>query len=297
MYAYKLTQTQREVLEALVKLYEKERRLIKSIEIARMIGKDEGTVRNVISSLRSLGLLDSKTGPSGGYTPTLKAIELIKTPALLSYGMLRIKKGAVETGVTAYTMEIIDILNPQGGKVIMRVSGNLDEIRLGETIRVGPTPYSRLMIEGDVIQIDKSAGQIAVQIKRMVSIPREAVGDIASKRLITLSPEQSLREIALLFFKKKIRGAPVVENDRIVGIITTTDIAKAYSDGDLRAKVKDYMKRHVVTIREDEDIMDAIRLMELHGVGRLIVVNAVGEPKGIVTRTDVLKRISALSTT
>jgi predicted transcriptional regulator len=55
------------------------------------------------------------------------------------------------------------------------------------------------------------------------------------------------------------------------------------------------MRRHVVTIREDEDIMDAVRLMELHGVGRLIVVNAIGEPRGIVTRTDILKRISAIT--
>ena len=295
MYAYKLTQTQREVLEALVKLYDDYKRLIKSVEIAKMIRKDEGTVRNVISSLRSLGLLDSKTGPSGGYTPTLKAIELIKTPALISYGMLRIKKGSVETGITAYTMEIIDALNPQGGKVILRVSGNLDELSIGDVIRVGPTPYNRLMIEGEVIHIDKPAGQIAVQIKRMVSIPREAVGVIASKKLIMLNPKQFLKDVSLLFFRKKIRGAPVVENERIMGIITTTDIAKAYSDGELKAKVEDYMKRHVVTIREDEDILDAIRLMELHGVGRLIVVNAVGEPKGIVTRTDVLKRVSALS--
>ncbi len=278
-----------------MKLYEKHRRLIKSIEIARMIGKDEGTVRNVISSLRSLGLLDSKTGPSGGYTPTLKAIELIKTPALVSYGMLRVKKGLEETNVTAYTMEIIDVLNPNGGKVILRAGGNLEELSPGDYVRVGPTPYTRLMIEGEVIHVDISAGQIAVQIKRMVSIPREAVGEISSKKLVTLKPKQSLREAALLFFKKKIRGAPVVENDRIVGIITTTDIAKAYSDGNFRAVVEDYMKRHVVTIREDEDILDAVRLMELHGVGRLIVVNAVGEPKGIVTRTDVLKRISALS--
>ncbi len=295
MYMYKLTQTQREVLEALVRLYEKHRRLVKSIEIAEMIGKDEGTVRNIISSLRSLGLLDSKTGPSGGYVPTLKAIELIKTPSVISYGILRIRKKTGETSVTAFTMEIIDILNPEGGKAILRVGGNLEELRKGEEIRIGPTPYSRLMLEGEIIHIDKAAGQIAIHIRRMVSIPREAVGEIASKQLITLTSQQSLREVASLFFKRKIRGAPVMDNDRIVGIITTTDIARAYSEGNLKARVEDYMKKHVVTIREDEDILDAVRLMELHGVGRLIVVNAVGEPKGIVTRTDVLKRISALS--
>jgi predicted transcriptional regulator len=79
-----------------------------------------------------------------------------------------------------------------------------------------------------------------------------------------------------------------------VGIITTTDIARAYSEGNLKATVEEYMKKNVITIREDEDILDAIKLMDLYGVGRLVVVSAVGEPVGIVTRTDVLRRLSAI---
>ena len=295
MYMYRLTQTQTEVLEALVKLYEQNRRLVKSIEIAELINKDEGTVRNVISSLRSLGLLESKTGPSGGYIPTLKALELIRMPPIPSYGVLRVWKAGRETNITAFSMEIIDVLNPEGGKAILRVGGNLEEIREGEEVKIGPTPYTRMFIEGKVLHLDRGSGQIAIQIKRMVSIPREPVGEIASKRLVTLKPEESLKNVAMMFFKKKIRGAPVVERNRIIGIITTTDIARAYSEGNFKAKVEDYMRKHVVTVREDEDILDAIKLMDLHGVGRLIVVNAVGEPIGIITRTDVLRRISALN--
>lgn len=295
MYIYRLTPTQREVLEALVKLYEKHKRIIKSVEIAEVVRKDEGTVRNVISTLRSLGLLESKTGPGGGYVPTLKAIELVKAPPIPSYGILRVWKGERELSVTAYAMEIIDILNPEGGKAVLRVGGSLDELKEGDVIRVGPTPYTRLYAEGTILQLDRSSGQLILQIKRMVSIPREPVGGIASKKLITLKPDEPLRNVAELFFKKRIRGAPVLENKRIIGILTTTDIARAFSEGRLDAKVKDYMKKNVVTIREDEDIMDAIKLMDLHGIGRLIVVNAVGAPVGIVTRTDVLRRIAALS--
>lgn len=295
MYMYRLTPTQREVLEALVKLYERHRRIIKSVEIAEMVKKDEGTVRNVISTLRSLGLLESKTGPSGGYIPTLKAIELVRAPPIPSYGILRVWKEEQELSVTAYAMEIIDILNPEGGKAILRVGGSLEELKEGDVIRVGPTPYTRLYAEGTVLQLDRSSGQLILQIKRMVSIPREPVGNIASRKLIVLKSDEPLRNVAELFFRKRIRGAPVLENKKIVGILTTTDIAKAFSDGRLDARVKDYMKRNVVTIREDEDVMDAIRLMDLHGIGRLIVVNAVGTPVGIVTRTDVLRRIAALS--
>jgi predicted transcriptional regulator len=293
---YELTQTQREVLLALIKLYEQNNRLVKSIEIAQQIGKDEGTVRNIISSLRSLGLLESKTGPSGGYMPTLKAKELIKSYGIVTYGSLRIKKNGNETNVTAYSIEIMDVLNPAGAKAILKANGNLDELKEGDIIRLGPTDYNRLLIDGEIQHIDRSTGQIAILIKRLVSIPRENVGEVATKNLVTLTSQMPLREASSLLFREKIRGAPVIENERIVGIITTTDIAKAYSEGNVKAKVEDYMRKHVVTIREDEDIMDAVKIMELHGVGRLIVVNAVGEPKGIVTRTDILKRISALGT-
>ncbi|MGC8678918.1 MAG: CBS domain-containing protein [Fervidicoccaceae archaeon] len=292
---YELSQTQREVLMALITLYEKNKRLVKSVEIAEMIGKDEGTVRNIISSLRSLGLLESKTGPMGGYVPTLKARELIKSTGIVSYGSLKIKKENKETNITAFSVEILDILNPAGGRAIIKASGNFDEIKEGDIIRIGPTSYNRILIDGEVQHIDRAMGQIAIVIKRLVSIPKESVGDVATKNLITLSPQMSLKEASGLLFKEKIRGAPVIDGERIVGIITTTDIAKAFSEGNIKAKVEDYMRRHVVTIREDEDIMDAVRLMELHGVGRLIVVNAIGEPRGIVTRTDILKRISAIT--
>jgi predicted transcriptional regulator len=292
---YELSQTQREVLMALITLYEKNKRLVKSVEIAEMIGKDEGTVRNIISSLRSLGLLESKTGPMGGYVPTLKARELIKSTGIVSYGSLKIKKENKETNITAFSVEILDILNPAGGRAIIKASGNFDEIKEGDIIRIGPTSYNRILIDGEVQHIDRAMGQIAIIIKRLVSIPKDSVGDVATKNLITLSPQMSLKEASGLLFKEKIRGAPVIDGERIVGIITTTDIAKAFSEGNIKAKVEDYMRRHVVTIREDEDIMDAVRLMELHGVGRLIVVNAIGEPRGIVTRTDILKRISAIT--
>ncbi|MEM3410339.1 MAG: CBS domain-containing protein, partial [Fervidicoccaceae archaeon] len=225
----------------------------------------------------------------------LKARELMKSTGIIAYGSLKIKKDGKETNITAFSVEILDILNPGGGRAIVKASGNFDEIKEGDIIRIGPTSYNRILIDGEVQHIDRAMGQIAILIKRLVSIPKEIVGDISSKNLITLTPQMLLREAAGLLFREKIRGAPVIENDRIVGIITTTDIAKAYSEGNVKAKVEEYMRKHVVTIREDEDIMDAVRIMELHGVGRLIVVNALGEPKGIVTRTDILKRISAIS--
>jgi predicted transcriptional regulator len=54
------------------------------------------------------------------------------------------------------------------------------------------------------------------------------------------------------------------------------------------------MTRKVVTVREDDDLLKAMRLMDKYDVGRLVVVDAIGTPKGILTRTDILRLIAGL---
>ncbi|MFN7106447.1 MAG: Rrf2 family transcriptional regulator, partial [Pyrobaculum sp.] len=65
------------VLEALVKLYNKEGGPVKSKDIANMLGIHEGYVRNMLSILKSMGLVISKAGPHGGYIPTSKASDIL----------------------------------------------------------------------------------------------------------------------------------------------------------------------------------------------------------------------------
>lgn len=71
-----LSSTQREILLALIDIYNKNKRMVKSKEIADMIGKDEGTVRNVILSLKVLGLIESKPDPAVDTCPHLKLMRL-----------------------------------------------------------------------------------------------------------------------------------------------------------------------------------------------------------------------------
>lgn len=291
---YKLSMSQREVLAALVELYERNKRMIKSKEVADLIKKDEGTVRNIIASLRSMGLVESKTGPSGGYIPTLKAFELLRRPTLPSYGYIRVYKDGRELDVAVIGLELIDLLSPEGSRAVIRVTGNISQINVGDTLRMGPTPYTRVLIEGEVTHVDFMSGQISLAIKKLAAVPKEYVGSIASKNLIVLDASMTLREAARVLYRNRIRGAPVVEKGKVVGIITTTDLARAIAEGKTEGLVRDYMRKNVVAIREDEDILDAIKLMDLHDIGRLLVTDAVGRPVGVITRTDILKRISGL---
>ncbi|QGA55068.1 CBS domain-containing protein [Sulfolobus sp. E5-1-F] len=291
-----LSPTQREILLALTDLYNRQKRMIKSKEVADIIGKDEGTVRNIILSLKVLGLVESKPGPNGGYMPTLKAYEIISNPTLTPIlDKLNLYKGMIETDIKVENIEIIDITNPSANRVLLKVEGDLRKLKIGDAVRLGPTPYSRLVIEGLVLHLDENSKEIVVDVKRMISIPKEKVKNLISKKLIALKPETSLREASMIFYKEAIRGAPVINKDeKVVGILTTADIIKAFFEGNYTAKVSDYMKTNVISINENEDLLDAIRKMIIYNVGRLLVLDSNNKAVGIVTRTDILRSIAGL---
>ncbi|MFP3064054.1 MAG: CBS domain-containing protein [Sulfolobus sp.] len=291
-----LSSTQREILLALIDLYNKNKRMIKSKEVADVIGKDEGTVRNIILSLKVLGLIESKPGPNGGYVPTLKAYETVKNPIVTPIlDQLILYKDGLETDIRVSNIEILDITNPSGNKVLLRANGDLKKLKVGDTVKVGPIPYSRLVIEGVIIHIDEDRKELVIDVTRMISIPKVQVRNIISRKLIALKPDMTLRDASQILYKEGIRGAPVLSDDgRTLGILTTADIIKAFFEGNFEAKVSDYMKTNVITINDDDDILTAIRKMLIYNVGRLLVLERNQKVIGIVTRTDILKTIAGL---
>ena len=69
-----LTSVQKEILQSLINLYRKsEGKSIKGEEIAGMMSRNPGTIRNQMQSLKSLGLVKGVPGPRGGYKPTIEA--------------------------------------------------------------------------------------------------------------------------------------------------------------------------------------------------------------------------------
>lgn len=58
-------------------------------------------------------------------------------------------------------------------------------------------------------------------------LPLIKVGEVMTRKVITISPKATMREAAQLLVSHKIGGLPVLENDRLVGIITETDVLEA----------------------------------------------------------------------
>ncbi len=292
---YHLTPTQREILEALISLYmEKNGRRVTSKELAERLGKDEGTIRNTIGSLKALGLVESKTGPNGGYIPTIKALELMKLPLYVNYGA-KLYRNGVETNIYVVDIEFIDLVGPKM-KAIVRVAGHIHTIYPNDSIRIGPTANMRMVIEGIVTDKDVSRRELVIEVTRIVSIPNEPVKNFMSCPLITIDENATVRESLEILHKYRIRAAPVMSKDggRILGIASTTNLLRAVLEGKLDAPVKDYVITDIATIDADADILEAIKKMFEYRIGRLIVVDRKGKPIGIVTRTDILRKIAGL---
>ncbi len=58
------------------------------------------------------------------------------------------------------------------------------------------------------------------------SVKLTKISDIMTTNLVTVSPEMNVHDAACLFSKKKVHRLPVLENDRLVGMLSLTDLAK-----------------------------------------------------------------------
>jgi chloride channel protein, CIC family len=116
------------------------------------------------------------------------------------------------------------------------------------------------------------------------------VKDAMTKKVITTTPNSLLSEVAEVLAKNGIKGTPVLDDsDRLVGMVTLTDILHIHPDQRATEMVNSVMTRELVTTIPDESIYTAFDKMTSNQIGRLPVVEQVGSTKliGIITREDI----------
>ena len=115
--------------------------------------------------------------------------------------------------------------------------------------------------------------------------------------LMTVLPRTVKLGDSIVDAAKVMRGedagiAPIVDGDRLVGVVTDRDIAVrvvAAGRDPKETKVEEIASSTVVTIDPDQDLDEALRLMAKHQVRRLPVVGEDGKLVGIVAQADVAR--------
>lgn len=116
------------------------------------------------------------------------------------------------------------------------------------------------------------------------------VRDMMSHPVKTVPSETRLEDVEQLLLRYGHTGVPVVDEGKLVGIISRRDVEKALKHGLEHAPVKGFMATQVVTVEADAPWDAAQRLLVQHDIGRLPVLEE-GRIVGIVSRSDVLRRI------
>lgn len=105
-----------------------------------------------------------------------------------------------------------------------------------------------------------------------------------------VGPNTNIKEIIVEITEKMLGVAAVVEDKKIVGIITDGDLRRMLtkSDSFLNFTAKDIMSTNPKRIDENAMAIDAMELMEAHGISQLLVENN-GEYAGVVHLHDLIK--------
>lgn len=112
--------------------------------------------------------------------------------------------------------------------------------------------------------------------------------DIMSRPVRTIGPDATMRDAAEKMSRWGHGGLPVVDGEKLVGLVTRKDVDKAARHGLDHAPVRGFMNREPVLVEPGMDLASLERLLAQAGIGRVPVIEN-GELAGIVTRKDVLR--------
>ena len=239
-----LTSVQKEILQTLINLYQSSNgKSVKGEDIAEVMGRNPGTIRNQMQSLRSLGL-DSKV-------PIYK-------------------NGKRVEDVSVAKIEFTSVPQPSECEAAIKILGSIKDLNLGDTISIGPTPVNNLGVIGEIVGRDDMDNILLVDTTTIRSIPKQTVGDIASRDVKSFKIDCSVKEAAKKLVDNEIDGAPVIKDGKVVGVFTLTDLVQAIAD-------------------DNEN-----KTMLKKSISRLIIADNDNNLLGIVTRTDLINIITNL---
>lgn len=139
--------------------------------------------------------------------------------------------------------------------------------------------------EGGIGIIHKNM-PINVQAAHVAKVKRFESGIVSEP--ITIPPNMTVRGVLELIQQHKISGLPVVENSKVVGIVTNRDLR---FETNLDQPIKNIMtpKKRLVTVKEGASREEALALLHKHRLERVLIINDQYELKGLITVKDITK--------
>ncbi len=121
------------------------------------------------------------------------------------------------------------------------------------------------------------------------ALSRMRCREIMTKSVKTAASDSSLREVAALMRDGDMGAVPIVDDGKLIGIVTDRDIVvRGVADGmEASTPVRVAMTSELFTVRPEDFVFEALRLMGDKQVRRIPVVGDSGELAGIISMADV----------
>lgn len=114
------------------------------------------------------------------------------------------------------------------------------------------------------------------------------VSEMMVGTFVTITGEESVKEAANRLLKGNTNHLPVIDaENRLIGIVTTFDISKAFARGEEDQKVSEIMTRSVITALPDEPVDLAARRLQQNNIGALVVIDTAKKVLGMLNSYDL----------
>ncbi|WP_068877865.1 MULTISPECIES: CBS domain-containing protein [unclassified Phenylobacterium] len=115
------------------------------------------------------------------------------------------------------------------------------------------------------------------------------ISEVMTAQVVTATPRSTIAEVAKTMAQIESGAVPVVDDGKVVGLVTDRDIViRVVAEGlGLDTPIAQVMTEGVETCREDDNVADATAKMGAKQIRRLVVLNDQGRMAGIVSLGDI----------
>lgn len=120
------------------------------------------------------------------------------------------------------------------------------------------------------------------------------VNEVMSLVVYSMSPENTAAEAYGLMRAKRLGGLTVVENGKLVGIVTHFDFKKVAFEKRQKTKIREIMSTNLITASPDEKVSAAMQKMTNNRIMRMAVVSSTGALVGFLALSDIERAVKIL---